>query len=196
MNLTLTQQFHAADAAIFAAPTKHRQLYTAWLGVEYLLEKSRLEAVAALCWQTEDVRPMADGPACGEKISFQFARQFGEQLEIAAKLEAGLAAIEADPDFAAAVATIEPLVAERSRLATAVIAAAAAAAEAQEAAEHAHRDAVERARIACENDPGVALAKQRLEALTNPPQAAPAPALIRGRQKISDVDGALAGDHH
>lgn len=189
------QKSHDLQHQIGSTNRRAIALFAAMQGLAHMRQKVEAQALAHVEHQASNICADCDPVSASNAISYSWARGSGTELVELAKLDAGISALENNPDFQAAKQILEPLCVRREELRALVAAEAYALAEAQSAAAMALAEAHERARLAAENDPQVRAAAERLASLVNP-QPAPAQApLIRGKIRVT-AGQELAEDMH
>ena len=185
---------HAVAQKIVNCPQEALHLFNAYHAVRSIRGKFAADAAQTFIWQAaNDVSKLTPWAAHG-KIDAQFHNGHHAELAKFAAIDSGLRALEAEPGLAAALASLNPLHAERERLQVLVLEERQARAVAHQAVIDAEKLAVERAHAAAANDPDLQAAKARLASF-DAPAAPPAPApLVRGRVKLATDP--LAADFH
>ena len=177
-------------------PARLRKLYTAWLGLAALRDKSAATARDSVCHQASHV-----GASCEERPAYAqfeiYLHQLGiAELSLIASLNAGVEALELDREFAEAKTLLAPLCDERDRLKHQIEAERIALLEADEDIRQAELAAAAEAAELARNHPAV-LAAKAARAKFDLENAAPK-APFRGpvnlnvkRQKADPLEGDL-----
>jgi hypothetical protein len=178
--LDLTAKIHQLDS-------EHENLYTAKISVESARATLEANGLASVLWLAGNVHPRGDAGAGADEINSWFARGGGQDLEKLARLDAASAALSRHARMASAIATLEPLCAERDALVAAIAAEKLEIETAQAAAQEARRLATEKALASVESDPALVAAEKALERFNGGPGAADMP-LTRGKIEIGKRD--------
>jgi hypothetical protein len=164
---------HDLQHQIGNSDRRHVALYSALIGLQHMREKIEIVALAYLEHKSSNVLSDCEPQNAADAYAIGWARGEGGDLLELSKLHASIALLESNPDVQAAVANLEPLCQERTRLRALVAQEAAELAQAQAAAAEAVRAAIERATATAANCPEVRAAAERLAALSNPQAPAP-----------------------